>query len=262
MPKHSYILYLSYLGFRYSGWANNPKQATVQGCLDKTIRYLYPALKFRTLGCGRTDAKVSALRYAAQLVCSQPIDTAYLLSGLQGNLPADISAIDILEAPKGFNILAAAAEKEYGYAFCFGQPRMHPFCSPNITWINDNIDIGIMQQAAGLFAGTHNFRAYCSHPRPGAVFIRNISLCNVGPNNIVPSAFLGRESYIFRVRSSGFLRSQVRLMFWQAALAGAGKICLADIEHSLAQPPQTPLRHIAPASGLVLIDALLPAIPN
>jgi len=48
------------------------------------------------------------------------------------------------------------------------------------------------------------------------------------------------------------MRYQVRLMMGQLLSLGRGEINLADIKESLKGNNTQPLRHIAPASGLVL----------
>ncbi len=59
--KYTYILHLQYLGFRLHGWQKQPNLITGHLLLDKTLKFVLNGIRFKTLGVGRTDAKVSLL---------------------------------------------------------------------------------------------------------------------------------------------------------------------------------------------------------
>ncbi len=59
--SYSYLIEIQYLGFRYSGWAKQPGQKTIHGYIDKTLGFVFDkSVTFKTIGCSRTDALVSA----------------------------------------------------------------------------------------------------------------------------------------------------------------------------------------------------------
>ena len=58
--NHYYLIRIEFLGFRYHGWQKQEKLPSVQGQIDKTFLFIFQDENFKTLGCGRTDAKVSA----------------------------------------------------------------------------------------------------------------------------------------------------------------------------------------------------------
>ena len=55
-----YLIRIEFLGFRYHGWQKQAKLKSIQGMVDKTFKFVLGHVNFKTLGCGRTDAKVSA----------------------------------------------------------------------------------------------------------------------------------------------------------------------------------------------------------
>ncbi len=249
--KHYYLIHIQYLGFRYHGWNKQPGLKTIIFMVDKTIEFLLGHKRFKTLGCSRTDAKVSANHSAFELFVDEPLDAKQFLIKLDQNLPNDIKALKIEKVGKNFNIITAPKMKEYIYFFSFGE-KSHPFCAPLICSFQDHLDIDLMKEGALLFQGKHNFQQYCTKPKPGTNFEREIPVSKIEENNIFKANFFPSKSYAYHIHSRGFLRYQVRLIMGQLLSLGRGEIGLNDIKESLKGDCSEPLRHIAPSSGLVL----------
>jgi len=109
-----------------------------------------------------------------------------------------------------------------------------------------------MKQGAKIFLGRHDFRRYCTKPKPGTQFQREILVSRIEENTAFSASFFPELSYAYRIESKGFMRNQVRLIMGQLLSLGRGEICLTDIEASLGGKNSSPLRHIAPSSGLIL----------
>ena len=60
------------------------------------------------------------------------------------------------------------------------------------------------------------------------------------------------NSYVFKVRSKGFLRYQVRLMVAALLAVGKGDWSLEDVKNSLVNFEGAQINRIAPSSGLIL----------
>ena len=123
--RHCYIIRVQFLGFRYSGWQRQPGQRTIEGMLLKTLKYLLPNQKYKILGAGRTDAKVSALDAAFELILEEsPIsDISDFINTFNKNLPSDIKIFKIDYIDKNFNIIQDSKSKEYRYFFSFGEKK-------------------------------------------------------------------------------------------------------------------------------------------
>jgi len=251
MTKFCYKIGLQFLGFRYHGWAKQSGMKTVHEMVDKTIRFILPSTDFKTLGSGRTDAMVSANDYALELFSDAEIDTCTFLEELNINLPPDIRAMYIEPIAEDFNIITTAKVKEYFYLFAFGA-KNHPFSAPLLTSFHADLDIEAMKRGARLFEGTHNFKQYCTKPSESGTFVRTIISSKIIPNTVYTASFFPKESYIFKVKSAGFMRNQIRLMMGQLILLGEGSLSLDELEASLSAETYSPLRTIAPASGLLL----------
>src|SRR5690606_1427220 len=110
--KYQYLLKIQFLGFRYSGWQSQPGQRTVEGMLLKTLKFVMPGRKFKILGAGRTDAKVSALDAAFELFLEEGpiVDFGRFMKEFNLNLPPDIRVIGMEEVEEGFNIIQHAKD--------------------------------------------------------------------------------------------------------------------------------------------------------
>ena len=116
----------------------------------------------------------------------------------------------------------------------------------------EKLDIELMKEGAKLFEGEHNFRVYCTKPSPNAQFIRTIELSQIEENTTYTANFFPEKSYLYRVKSKGFMRNQVRLIMGQLIALGKGSKSLSEIKESLTGKHEKPLNFIAPASGLIL----------
>ncbi len=246
-----YLIEIQYLGFRYHGWAKQPNVKTVQGMIHKTLKFVLGDLRFKTLGAGRTDAMVSSSQGYFELFTYEVVDHNRLLIDLNINLPHDIRAISIKEVDSDFNVIQSVSEKEYTYLFSYGE-KNHPYAAPFLVYIREALDIELMQKGAKLFEGSHDFRQYCYQPKDETSCVRTIDSSEIVVNDILTASFFPKESFAYKVKGSGFMRHQVRLIMGALFSLGKGEITLDDITKSLKNPTAKPLYYIAPASGLML----------
>ena len=250
MTQYYYLVHIQYLGFRFHGWAKQPQVKTVHHMIDRTLKYVLGELPFKTLGCSRTDAMVSASHFAFELFVNKPLNDSFL-DDFNLNLPADIRALEMDEVDAGFNIIQNPKVKEYAYLFAFGE-KPHPFSAPFITTIPGHLDIALMQQAASLFEGRHHFGAYCKKPNEQTQVEREILSCWIVPNELLTANFFPAETWAMLVSSQGFLRNQIRMMMAQLFRLGKGETDLEWLQQSLQPGFDEHLSEIAPASGLML----------
>lgn len=248
-----YLIKIQYLGYRLHGWQRQPNFKTVEGLIKKTLKFVLPGQKTKILGTSRTDAMVSANESAFELFLEETSlrDLDSFLKYFNENLPPDIRALQIEEVDAEFNIIQHPKQKEYLYLFSFGI-KNHPFCAPLMANFKDNLDIKKMVEGAKLFEGEHFFRNYTVDPSENGKFLRTISTSEIKENTLYTANFFPEKSYIFRVKGSGFLRYQIRLMMGTLIQLGKGEIGILDIQESLKEGNDMVLNYIAPASGLIL----------
>ena len=140
--QKSYLLIIQFLGFRLHGWQKQSNLKTVHFIVDKTLKFVLGQTRFKTLGVGRTDARVSASSYPLQLLVDEQLDKSTFLERFNENSPADLQLLDVKEVlDTSFNIIQHKKIKEYHYYFS-NQGKNHPFCAPLMTgYQNMNIEL-------------------------------------------------------------------------------------------------------------------------
>ena len=251
MERFYYLIHIQYLGFRFHGWMVQPNVKTVQKMVDKTVRFICGHDDFKTLGCSRTDAKVSATEMAFELFIYEKLDEEEFLDLLNQNLPNDIRVLSVQEVDSKFNVIQHSRIKEYIYFFAFGE-KPHPFSAPFIATFLEDLNVEEMKKAAALFEGRHNFRQYCKKPSPDTILEREMLSSYIEENDIYTANFFPENSFAYRVKATGFLRNQVRLMMGQLLEVGRGNKTVDDIQESLTGESKETFNKIAPAAGLVL----------
>ncbi len=251
-----YLVHIQYLGFRFSGWAKQPKVKTLHQMVDKTMFFMFGEGKTKTLGCSRTDAKVSANHFVFELYINEQITNLnQFIDDFNYNSPADLKAIKIEPTSADFNIINHSKIKEYVYLFAYGQ-KAHPFAAPLVCTLLDDLDIELMKKGAKLFEGTHNFVRYVTKSSANTNLIRTINLCEIQSNNLYQANFFPKHSYMLKIQSKGFMRNQVRLIMGQLFELGKGNINLSDIQSSLTGENTHYFNEIAPQSGLILQEVV------
>jgi len=141
--------------------------------------------------------------------------------------------------------------KEYHYSFSFRE-KSHPFNAPHICDLGEELDIQKMKEAAKIFEGTHNFKRFTSKQSDKKVFEREIISSEIVPNDKAITMFTPENSFIFKVKSKGFLTYQVRLMMGALEEIGKGKFSIDELKDALENFEGPPIKNIAPSSGLNL----------
>lgn len=251
--QFSYLINFQYLGFRLHGWQKQPNLKTVHFFVDKTMKFVCKGIRFKTVGVGRTDAKVSSTDYYFQLFIDEKLDEDFFVKDFNINSPSDIRVLSAQRiSDESFNIIQHPKTKEYRYYFSFGQ-KNHPYCAAMLTGYLDDLDIETMKIGALLFEGFHNFKRYCIKPSAETKVERTIEVCKIEENTTLTASFFPEKSYVLIIKGEGFLRNQIRLIMGALAELGKGNYDLQFIKDSLN--PDTDidfLKTIAPASGLHL----------
>ena len=250
--KYFYLVHIQYLGFRFHGWAKQPKVKTVHGMIDKTLRFALGHTNFKTLGTSRTDAMVSANHSAFELFLEEPLlDFKEFLDFFNQNLPTDIRALKVEEVDETFNIINTPKTKSYEYLFAYGK-KGNPLMASLMCFIQSELDIELMQKGASLFLGKHNFSSFVTKPSEKTKFEREILTSEIILNTKYTANFFPEQSFIYKISSKGFMRNQVRLMMGQLIQLGRNEITLKQLQSLIDQHREKPLTFIAPASGLIL----------
>jgi tRNA pseudouridine38-40 synthase len=229
-------LLIEYAGTRYSGWQIQTNARTVQGEIDRAIREAFRPREFELYGAGRTDAGVHALGQVAHLELYTSAPPEQIRRRLNDELPADINVIAIDKAPHRFHARHDAKSRSYVYQIA---RRRTAFGKPYVWWIKAPLDIGAMREAAALFTGKKDFRAFTDDDpdeKSTVVLVERLELAESGALILV------------RVEGSHFLWKMVRRLVGVMAAVGRG-----EIEPGAAMSATIDVAALtAPAAGLFL----------
>lgn len=247
----SYLFSISYFGARYKGWAIQPGQATVQGKLEKVLKFVLVHDDFSVLGGSRTDAGVSCLGGYVQIFLREKTEMETLLPAINQYLPQDIRLNSVQEVPTNFNLIQSVNQKTYRYYFS-NSSKFHPFASAFMFNISGDLNWQIMKESAQIFVGPHDFKAFCT-PSPNKTdYVREILSAAIYSSNEFLGQFFPQEIHYLEVTGKGFLHHQVRMMVNAIIKTGSGEWRSDEIRNRLTNPDACEKFAPAPANGLVL----------
>ena len=234
-------LKLKYDGSAYHGWQVQKTEATVAETLEKALTKTCGQI-VKTVGCGRTDAGVHALRYCANFRTDCRIPTDRLPLAINARLPMDIAVTDACEAEEDFNAIGSCVKKEYIYQILNSRIR-DPFLEKRVCFYPSPLDIELMKRAARAFEGTHDFAAVRSLGTETKTTVRTIYWCRAE-----------REGDLITVAvcADGFLYNMVRAIVGTMVYASYGKLTPEDIPALLEKGDRRLTGPTMPPQGLYL----------
>ncbi|MDI1324114.1 MAG: tRNA pseudouridine(38-40) synthase TruA [Algoriphagus sp.] len=252
----SYLFSISYFGARYKGWAIQPGQATVQGKLEKVLKFVLGHDDFTVLGGSRTDAGVSCQGGYVQIFLREIRDMESLLPAINQYLPQEIRLNSVKEVPSNFNLIQSINQKTYRYYFS-NSDDFHPFGSAFLVNISGKLDWEKMKESAQIFVGAHDFQAFCT-PSPNKTdYVREIISAGIYPSNEFLGQYFPQEIFYFEVIGKGFLHHQVRILMKAIWSVGNGELAIEDLNQRLINSDNSEKIAPAPPNGLVLWETVL-----
>ena len=234
-------LRLSYDGSAYHGWQVQKNEISVAETLETALTKIcgHPV---KTVGCGRTDAGVHALRYCANFRtdCRIPIDRFPL--AVNSRLPGDISVSDAVEAPEDFNAIGSCLKKEYIYRI-LNSAVPDPFLQKRACFYPQRLDLSLMQQAARAFEGTHDFKAVRSLGTETKTTVRTVYWCRAEKEG---------DLITISICADGFLYNMCRAMVGTMVYASYGKLLPEEIPQLLQIGDRRLTGPTMPPQGLYL----------
>lgn len=234
-------LTLEYDGTGYFGFQRQKHHPTIQSELESALKKLFQK-KITAYPAGRTDSGVHAEGQIVHFRIASSIPLFKIQAGLNTYLPREIAVTKIEEAPSSFHARFSAKRKIYIYHVLNSKARspLERFRSFHVPY---PLSLSKMKQAARIFVGTHDFRAFESSGGRRKSAVRTIYRFAVQKK--------GSHIY-FMVESDGFLYRMVRSLVGTLLAAGSNRLSLKELKKTLLEKNRKGVGQTVPPQGLLL----------
>lgn len=202
---------VSYDGSQFYGFQIQKNKRTVQGEIQKALEKI---TEKETIihASGRTDAKVHAIHQVFHFDTHKPLPAQQWKRAINHFMPQDIYILDAVYVDEHFHARYSAVKKEYHYLL--NTKEYNPFQTQYVYQYGRPLDISLMQEAAKIFIGEHDFASFCSYDQYGNT-IRKLYTFDIEENQgIVTFCLIG----------NGFRRYMVRHLVGGVIQVGAKRI--------------------------------------
>jgi tRNA pseudouridine38-40 synthase len=235
------LLEICYNGTKYCGWQIQNNGTSIQGVLKETI-FKITAEQSNIIGCGRTDAGVSAKQYFCNFNTESKIECAKLLTALNALLPKDISVLKCSEVDFDFHARFNVKKKEYIYQI-YNSDIRNPFYEEFYLFYPFHLDEKLLNEAAQCFVGTKDFKGFMTSGSTIKDTVRTVFEAKVERNEKIVT---------FTVSADGFLYNMVRIFVGTLLFIAQKKIKAENLNELIEKKDRKLLGATAPPNGLFL----------
>ncbi|MGV8833552.1 MAG: tRNA pseudouridine(38-40) synthase TruA [Devosia sp.] len=240
MPR--YKLTIEYDGTPFFGWQRQKTHPSVQQAIEEAV--LRMSGESVTLqAAGRTDAGVHALGQVAHLDLVKHWEPLRIREALNFHLrPNSVGIITVDAVDDSFEARFSATARHYQYRIL--NRRAPAVLERNHIWhVPKPLDAEIMDRAAGLILGLHDFTTFRSSECQAKSPLRTLDVLEVRRE---------RDHIVINASARSFLHHQVRSMVGCLKLVGEGKWSPEDFRAALDAKDRSRCRAMAPSDGLYL----------
>jgi tRNA pseudouridine38-40 synthase len=233
---------LAYDGARYQGFQRQAGGIpTVQASVEQAIKAVTQE-DTTVIGAGRTDTGVHATGQVISFEVEWGGAVEVLLRALNATLPDDIAVQDLQEEPdKRFHPRFSALSRSYNYSILqSAQPQ--PLLRHRTWYIRQKLNIDVMQKAAGLLIGEHDFATF-GQPPYGDNTVRRVFLSQWEEHG---------DILLFRIEATAFLKHMVRRVVGMLVEVGRGQLTVEAFESRFRRADLSLAQTVAPPQGLIL----------
>ena len=259
------LLRLEYDGGAYHGWQSQKNALTIQEIVDEKLEIILRE-RVRTMASGRTDTGVHAFNQPVTFRTASDIETERLFASMNAILPNDIVVREVIEVDDIFDARRSAKKKTYRYVIL---NREAPSAiHRHRSWhLRKKLDLEVMQKAAELIIGEHDFSSFrasgCTSKHPIRRVLSTSFHKGDSPFSKTPDAVDNASKHfhetkgdyiIFEITAQAFLKQMVRNIIGTLVGLGQGKIEFDQFKEILDARDRTRGGVTAPPEGLFLKD--------
>ncbi len=233
---------VEYDGSGFAGWAVQPGMRTVEGTLADALQTVLRH-RVKLSVAGRTDAGVHASGQVVSFETEAGLEPQLVAYKATAVLPKDLALRRCVEAEEGFDARRDARSRSYEYRIVNG-PVRSPLRRHYEIHVARELDLGLLQRAAGLLRGTNDFRAFT----PTRTY-------HVRFERIVSESSWERSGDLlhYRVTADSFLYGMVRTLVGTMLEVADGTRDLASFEKLLSGGERSEAGEAVPSKGLTLV---------
>jgi tRNA pseudouridine38-40 synthase len=239
-----YRIKVEYDGGPFIGWQRQDSGPSIQAALEDAV-FALSGERVTVHGAGRTDAGVHALGQIAHFDLAARKRPEEVRGALTFHLkPQPIVVVSAELAPEGFHARFSATYRRYRYRIL--NRRTPAALERGHVWhVPVPLDAEMMQAAAGVLIGKHDFNSFRSINCQAKSSIKTLDALAVSRED---------EEIRIDVGARSFLHNQVRILVGTLQLVGRGQWRKADVEEALAAKDRTRAGPTAPPQGLCLME--------
>lgn len=243
-----YLITFSYDGSNFNGYQRQPGLRTVQGEIEKALKFINNNVDVEIHASGRTDAKVHAINQKAHFDLNVSISKEKLRMAINAHTGPDIYVKNVEIVDNNFHARYMVKAKEYEYIINMGE--YNPIERNYVFQYNKKLDLKEVQRALKFFEGEHDFSAFACQEEKKENNVRTIIKADL----IRDSKDLNKITLVFL--GTGFLKYQVRNMVGTLIEVGEGKRKSEDMIDLLNKKDRKKAGKTAKPEGLYLKDVL------
>ena len=234
-------LIIEYDGTDFAGWQIQPRQRTVQGDIELSLKKLLRE-DIKIVGSGRTDAGVHALGQVASFRTSSEYDPKVYQNGLNKLLSRDVRIIKSEIVPVDFNARRNAVKRSYRYCIS----KKDRAIGRQYNWYpRAKFQSEPMIEASACLIGEYDFTSFSkSADESGS--------CSTIVYDIRWSET--DEKLIFEIDAIRFLYNMIRIIIGTLMDVGRGKISGDKFNSILNARDRKSAGNTAPPHGLYLLN--------
>lgn len=233
---------LEYDGSPYVGWQRQPNGLSVQEVVEEALgKHLRQ--RVTVIASGRTDAGVHALGQVISFRCSSSIPLRGIHLGTQALLPPTVSIRDACEASPDFDARRLARLRWYRFFLLLREIRPG-VAGQYLTQVRDPLNLDLMENAAEVLAGEHDFQAFRA-----STCEANRTVLNLHRPRITPAP---DQVLILDFRCRSFLQNMVRILAGSMVAVAQRRMSVNDLRQMLATGTRPMQATTLPPHGLFL----------
>lgn len=239
------VLVVSYDGTSFYGWQCQKDRRTVQEEIEKALSEVLKR-SVRVTASGRTDAGVHALGQVCHFDAESSIPPEKFGECLNQKLPADVKVLYSYRAEDDFDCNRQAKRKTYRYSLYLSD-KTQPLKERYAVKYSLPLDRALMERAASLLEGEHDFKAFCAAGSQVKTTVRTVYEIRMEER----ASRYGTDLDIF-VTGNGFLYNMVRSIVGFLLEIGSGRLSTERLARALQEGDRSLIGRTMPAKGLTL----------